>query len=315
MSAPGGANVPQPHDSPSPVPTSAAIASSPPRPLYWSVRRELWESRSVYLAPLVAAGVVLIGVFINLMPWPRTFTARAMIDPASQAAAVSQRYDMAAIAIIVTSLIVALFYCLDALHGERRDRSILFWKSLPVSDLTAVLAKASIPLVVLPLIVFVIVVVLQIVMRSASSAVLFAHGLDAAIPWEQVPLLRHSLVLLYGLVVLALWYAPIYAWLLVVSAWARRATLLWAVLPPLALCVIERMGFGTTYLAHVLLHRLGGGFGEAFVLRGRGGDSVFGIPELDPLRFLESPGLWIGLAVALALLFAASRLRRRAEPI
>ena len=222
---------------------------------------------------------------------------------------------MAAIALIVTSIIVALFYCLDALHGERRDRSILFWKSLPVSDLTTVLAKASIPLVVLPLLVFVIVVVLQIVMRSVSSAVLLANGVDAALPWTQVPLLRHSLVLLYGLVVLALWYAPIYGWLLVVSAWARRATLLWAVMPPLALCLIERIGFGTTHLARVFLHRLGGGFGEAFAITVHGSDSMFGIAELDPLRFLGSPGLWIGLAVACALLFAASRLRRRAEPI
>ena len=49
-----------------------------------------------------------------------------------------------------TTFIVGVFYCLDALHGERRDRSILFWKSLPVSDLTTVLSKASIPLVVLP---------------------------------------------------------------------------------------------------------------------------------------------------------------------
>ena len=63
---------------------------------------------------------------------------------------------MAARLIMGTTLLVAIFYCLGALHSERRDRSILFWKSLPVSDLTAVLAKATIPIVILPLLAFAI---------------------------------------------------------------------------------------------------------------------------------------------------------------
>ena len=69
----------------------------------------------------------------------------------------------------MTALFVVIFYCLDALYGERRDRSILFWKSLPVSDLTTVLAKASIPLVVLPLVVFAITVAVQLAMLLLSS--------------------------------------------------------------------------------------------------------------------------------------------------
>ncbi len=67
---------------------------------------------------------------------------------------IEQPYTFAAGCIMATAFIVGVFYCLDALHGERRDRSILFWKSLPVSDLTTVLSKASIPLVVLPLLSF-----------------------------------------------------------------------------------------------------------------------------------------------------------------
>ncbi len=106
-----------------------------------------------------------------------------------------------------------MFYCLDALHGERRDRSILFWKSLPVSDLTTVLSKASIPLVVLPLLAFAITVVTQCIMLLLSSAVLLASGLSVATLWTQLSLFQMSLMLLYHLVTVhALWHAPIY-WL------------------------------------------------------------------------------------------------------
>ena len=82
--------------------------------------------------------------------------AASALDPAEQPAALAMPYSIAATLIIVTTLIVGGFYCLDALHGERRDRSILFWKSLPVSDLTTVLSKMTIPLVVLPLVAFAI---------------------------------------------------------------------------------------------------------------------------------------------------------------
>ena len=69
------------------------------------------------------------------------------LDAQSRQQTIEAPYDMAAGLLMLDLLIVGVFYCLDALHGERRDRSMLFWKSLPVSDLTTVLAKASIPLV------------------------------------------------------------------------------------------------------------------------------------------------------------------------
>ncbi len=122
------------------------------------------------------------------------------------------------------AFIVGMFYCLDALHGERRDRSILFWKSLPVSDLTTVLSKASIPLVILPLLAFAITVVTQWIMLLLSSLVLAGSGPSAGDAMEQLPLFQMSVMLLYHLVTVhVLWYAPIYAWFLLVSGWARRA--------------------------------------------------------------------------------------------
>ncbi len=283
-----------------------------PRPLYWSVRRELWENRSIYIAPLVVAAVAMAGFLISLIGLPHSMRGLAELDPAQQSAVLARPYSHAAFLLIVTEYIVAVFYCLDALHGERRDRSILFWKSLPVSDLTTVLSKASVPLVILPLLTFVIIVVLQMIMLLVSSAVLGLSGVGAATLWAQLPLVQMELVLLYSVIVLALWHAPLYGWLLLVSGWARRATFLWVVLAPLAISIFETSAFHTSHFGSMLKERLIGFATEAFVPV----DPHFiTLAELTPGKFLSSPGLWMGLLFAAIFLAAAARLRRYRGPI
>jgi ABC-2 type transport system permease protein len=287
--------------------SAAPAALSPTRPMYWSVRRELWENRSIYIAPLAAAAVFLVGFLISMVHLPQSVHL-SILDPAHQRAAIVTPYDMLAGLLMFTWMIVGAFYCLGALHGERRDRSILFWKSLPVSDLTTVLAKASIPFVVLPVLTFVITVVTQCIMLLLSTAVLSASGGNVAALWTQLSFPRMSLMLLYHLVTVhTLWYAPFYGWLLLVSAWARRATFLWAALPPLAIGFGEKIAFNTSYFGTFLLHRLGGGT-EAM--------TVPGTMPMDPGthitlgRYLASPVLWLGLVFTALCLAAAVRLRR-----
>src|SRR5450631_1030485 len=260
-------------NTPSNIPHNSLLASQAPppatlsvtRPFYWSVRRELWEYRSIYVVPLAVAAVMLFGFLIVGVG-----RAMSLTDPAQRAAVLAEPNDFAALLIMGTTFVVGIFYCLDALHGERRDRSILFWKSLPVSDLTTVLSKASVPLVVLPVLAFAIIVATQLIMMLLSTAVLATNGLSAATTWTQLPWFRMSLVLLYGLIVLTLWYAPIYGWLLLVSSWARRTTFLWAVLTPLALCIVEKIAFNTLYLASLLKDRLFGFAADAFAFEGHG---------------------------------------------
>jgi len=265
------------------------------QPFYWSVRRELWEYRSIYIAPLAVAVVTLFGYVIALM-----IRGVVLLQPFSFAAGV----------IMMAAFIVSIFYSLETLHGERRDRSILFWKSLPVSDLTTVLSKASIPLVVLPLLGFAIIVATELIMLLLGSLVLMGSGLDVGTLWT--PVFRMWPMLLYHLVTVhTLWYAPMYAWLLLVSAWARRAAFLWAALPWLAICAVEKIAFNTARFAAILGYRFAGG-PEAIP----GVDSFFDpMTQLMPGRFLSSPGLWIGLAVAAAFLAGAVRLRRCQGPI
>jgi ABC-2 type transport system permease protein len=296
----------------------AAAPFLPTRPFFWSVRRELWENRSIYLAPLIAAGVVLFGFGITAFDLPRRRLNALALESARQRAAIEMPYDAAAMMIMFTVFIVGIFYCLDALYGERRDRSILFWKSLPVSDLTSVLSKAIVPLAILPLLTLVIVLATQFIMLLISTAVLLPSGL-AGTTWQLLPWPRLSLMLLYGLVTSALWEAPVFAWLLLVSSWARRATFLWAVLPWLAISAIEKLAFDTTFFIRMLVRRLTGGFEEGFVVVHYPKDAhvpvVDRLTQFDPLGFLSSPGLWIGLVIAAGFLIAAIRLRRSRGPL
>jgi ABC-2 type transport system permease protein len=305
-------------ESPLEAPPIPPAAMSATRPLYWSVRRELWENRSIYIAPLIVSGVVLFGYLISTIGLPHRRRALLLLDPVKQRAIVEQPYDLAALMIMLAAFLVGIFYCLDALHGERRDRSVLFWKSLPVSDLTTVLSKAIIPLVVLPLITFVVSIVTQLGILLMSTAVLLPAGLGAT-TWERLPFFQMSGILLYGLIASALWHVPFYAWLLLVSGWARRATFLWAVLPWLAIAAIEKIAFDTAHFAHMLSHRVFGNFEDAFVVakqaHGAAVSVVDRITQLDPLKFLCMPGLWIGLVIGVAFFAAAVRLRRYRGPL
>src|ERR1700730_17745239 len=176
-----------------------------PRPFYWSVWRELWEKRSLYIAPLIVAVVQVIGFAISTIGLAeRRRVVLLFDDPAKQRLAIEEPYDVAAMMMIFTVFIVGVFYCLDALHGERRDRSILFWKSLPVSDLTTVLSKSIIPLAVLPMIAFALTVCVQVVMVLMTSVNLLMHGMSPATTWAHFPVFQNWLVMLYGLIVLAL---------------------------------------------------------------------------------------------------------------
>src|SRR6516164_6987513 len=133
------------------------------RPFYWSVLRELWENKSIYIAPSIVAAVIVLGALVSAGHLPERRRSALLLDEARRQAAIQLPYDIIAMIIIVAAFIVGFFYCLDALYGERRDRSILFWKSLPVSDVTTILSKAFIPLLVLPAIVFAIIVVTQFI--------------------------------------------------------------------------------------------------------------------------------------------------------
>jgi ABC-2 type transport system permease protein len=282
--------------------------------MYWSVRRELWENRSIYLAPLVVAAVVLFASSLGTIGLPKKMRNLPALNPATRHAAVGMPIRMAPAPIMFVTFLVGFFYSLDALYGERRDRSILFWKSLPVSDRTAVLSKTAIPLVVLPLIAFVLGEATQFIVLLFSTAVLAGSGMSAAPLWSEFHVFQEPLVMLYHLLAHVLYLAPIYGWLLLVSAWARRTPLLWAVLPPFAIAVVEKIMFNSSYVVALLNNRIIGAMEASFTVEGQHG-MPDRLSQLTPLSFVTAPGLWIGLIFTALFLAAAVRLRRNREPI
>lgn len=288
--------------------TVTKTPDAPVRPFYWCLRREIWDNRSLYVAPLIAAGLIVFGFVIGSVRAPGRVNGDFNLDAGGRAALSMIPYAGAAFTVCATGFIVAAFYCLGALYNERRDRSILFWKSMPVSDLTTVLAKAAIPLVLLPVSVFLITVVAQILLMLIDTVALASGGSALAALWSHWPLGRMTIGLAWTLIAFSLWYAPVWAWLLLVSAWARRAPFLWAMLPPLGLMLLEKIALGTSAVAHFVGWRLGGAFDSAFV----GGHNE--IPRPDPASFFSNPDLYIGLVLAAVLLAAAVWLRRSREP-
>ncbi|MBS1839482.1 MAG: ABC transporter permease [Acidobacteria bacterium] len=274
---------------------------------YWCVRRELWEHRAIYIGPLAAAGVYLLGFLLTLHRLPHQMRA-ALADP-SKMKALATPYEFAGVAIMLVAMIVEVFYCVDAFQGERKDRSILFWKSLPVSDTTTVLSKAAIPFVILPAVAYITLMVTGFVMLVLSSMALAANGLSAAPLWTQLSLVPNAFGLLYHIVTVhILWYAPLYCWMLLISAWARRAAFVWAFLPPFCVGMLEKLVFGTTHFATWIGFRVGGG------MEAEQGSGMMPSTHLTPLRFLSDPGLWLGWIAAVIFLALAVRIRRNREP-
>jgi ABC-2 type transport system permease protein len=205
--------------------------------------------------------------------------------------------------------IVVFFYLLDTLLSERRDRSILFWKSLPISDGQVVASKALTAMVAAPLFVMVV---------SAISLLLFSVIASIRMsgtpftPWNTQSFLDVQLVLLGFVPMVVLWYLPLAGYLLLISVWVRKNAFLWAILPPLGLLIIEQLVTRTHHVAEFLRDRLAGFAGviDASLIRDfSDGEIVSGSYQLLG-RVFAHPEIWIGAVAGLAMIYAAARIRR-----
>ena len=318
-------------NSPSPEANVASVAvASRVKPFYWSLRRELWENRSIYIAPLAVAGIILVSALIGFLRASGQFPFHALVDvPPGQfrIAGIAMYFSLAGI-LSVTAAIVGWFYCLDALSGERRERSILFWRSLPVSDVTTVLSKVLVGMGIVPLVTLIVGLALFLVLLLTASIVLMANGGGGGQLLANAAIGESLFVHVYAAIAAILWGAPLYAWAIFVSSWARRAPFLWALMVPAGIALAEGLAFGTKHFLTMISSRWDGGIKYAFVesaqsLQAQEGDVKFDasqFPEsfislMDPGRYLSQPGLWIGLIVAAAFIAAAIWMRRYREPI
>jgi ABC-2 type transport system permease protein len=317
---------------PTPTPAVAGIPATAARggTFGWLLRREVWESRGVWIAPAICAAIIVLlltvvgiqvgGVRVGVFD-PEVVDKLRGAAP-EQVARVGAAFLFAlALPFFVTLAFTQFFYAVDALYSDRRDRSVLFWKSLPVSDAQTVFSKVVIACVVIPLVAGLAAVATQAVVWLLL-AVKFA-GSDLPVADVLVPIrtwLPAAGLTLYATVATMLWSVPLVGWLLAVSALAPRSPFLFATLPPVAVMIAERLAFGTDFVAEIVRDRFVGLF--TGTLTALEGNSVF--VKVDdgevaasslaalarPLALLASPSLWIGLAVG-ALLIAVAIWARR----
>lgn len=272
-------------------------------------KRELWEHRSLWIAPLVVlvvlAACVMFGNIHGDIP-------REALTSQDRVAIMSLVQFATAVLLFFVASIVVTFYLLDCLFAERKDRSILFWKSLPLSDAMTVGSKFLVAAVVVPL--------GALLLAAFGSLVLAGIGairIPGALSWDIGVWLRVEWALLRFALVGVLWYAPISAALLLLSAWARRSPILWASLLTFVTPAIERIGLGTHHIWSFELYRANGIWHTLWTGHEPRFDNPQGLPSVDSVLNLinyraafTEVDLWIGVIAAIALTYAAIRVRR-----
>ncbi|HEY7739186.1 MAG TPA: hypothetical protein VIB01_01090, partial [Steroidobacteraceae bacterium] len=212
---------------------------------------------------------------------------------------------------------------LDSLYADRRDRSVLFWKSLPLSDAETVLSKFAVAAIVIPLVALVGAVLSQFVIAVGGSAKLALAGQAAGVMWNAQAISGGLVIAVVWSITAMLWYAPVVGYLMLASAWAPKGPFLWAVLPPAGLYMLERVLLQTNHVGGFIKERM---FGLVRLVRPEAaadvdpatGDEVRGqlirLSDLDLAGSLQdfytSADLWLGVIAAAVLVAAAMWVRR-----
>jgi ABC-2 type transport system permease protein len=285
----------------------SSVPSTFPTSFATLIRREFWEHRPLWVTPLAVSACIILMTIVAAAQFAGADTGGAGVRFQPSRAFDPSMFLSTGLAIVIMLQhliisIVIIFYLLDCLYAERKDRSILFWKSLPVSDTNTVLSKFVVASVIVPTGVFVLSGITSVV---AAGILYVSFSSLASQLWDASAWARMYGVFFVGLVTGLFWYAPIVAYLMLVSAWARRSVLLWAILPPVAALLIEGYAFDTNYVGTFLRTRLG----APPTLAGPIGGVPSHIPTVDFAAF-GSLQMWLGVVAAALLLFCAIRIRR-----
>lgn len=291
------------------------------------VQREVWEHRSLWVTP---AAVALVMSLVVLTSFIAASGFGEMVDiaiiGASNVGETERRAALMAfllgitIVFVISMWVLTIFYSLDSLYAERKDKSILFWRSLPITDAETVISKLLTAVVVVPLFTFAAVAVTHLISLLLSSIWIAMEGGSAGhLIWGSVPLFDTWLAMLIFLLATPLWLSPFIGWFLFVSVWTKRSPLLMAFLPIIIVPMLEYFALSTTMLWHAITTRfskmpLFGGFDPSRFFDHEKlevtADSVSLLAQLDIGAFLLSPSLWAGLVVCGLLTTAAIYVRR-----
>jgi ABC-2 type transport system permease protein len=306
------------------VPAAVAWLTRHPsaRAFHTLLRREFWEYRSRGMAP--RTGGVLWVLCARLTHGAMQIDASEpseWLDPHVKRSVFALAWWGLTIPHYVVMILVLSFYLLDCLYAERKDRSILFWKSLPVSDGATVGAKLCVAGLIVPLETFLVALITNVLFTIVwDLRAVIGHAPELLV-WDTVAFLKTQTLMFMGLMISILWYAPFLGALLLASAWARRNVYLWVTLVPLLTIIVERIAFGTHYIANLLHYRSVGIWGSLHLetavfgsFTSVGQATVVSIPALyDRVHIgpaFTNIDLWLGLIFTAACVYAAVWLRR-----
>jgi ABC-2 type transport system permease protein len=310
----------------------------------WLVKREFWEHKGgFYWTPAVIGAIMTFilaltvfgaayyggkhGMQINGAQVTSLSRVMDANDRAEMVAAIATGYMGTAAPLFMAMAFVVFFFCLGALFDERKDRSVLFWKSLPVSDWETVLSKVATALVIAPLITLAfatITGVLNLLIICTAAAMSGVNVFGAVLSSSATYLAPFQLASIIPVYIV--WALPTVGWLMMVGAWARTKPFLWAVGVP---CLIGALSswfnamfdFGWSiewFWQHIVARGLlsvapGSWFAftpvtpEVSYLQ-HNADNMILVGE--SWRTLGTANAWIGAAIGSAMVFAAIRLRR-----
>jgi len=215
------------------------------------MHREYWENKGAFrTTPLVIGGVyvafLLMSIFTTAHIDNELYTFREAVRFLAQQSEhfrsehVDQILMGSSVLFTAVLSIVVFFYLLGSLYDDRKDRSILFWKSMPASDTLTVLSKLLSAMLIAPLMFWVVFIITQVIMAVIAAIMVMVVGEN---PWTLFLGLTNPLhawgMLLLSYLASSIWFLPLYGWLLFASAIAPRIPLLFAVFPPIVLAVLQ----------------------------------------------------------------------------
>jgi ABC-2 type transport system permease protein len=246
------------------------------------LKREFWEHRNTFVVlPLLTTGFIIlmtvgmyiaadiVGVEVHLsyqseessqqlaiengqadQVFDLMFSRLSSMPPYQREHMLYQVLHGVSIPLLVILWIVVFFYLIVALYDDRKDRSILFWKSMPVSDFATVASKLVAGLILVPAVYLVCIAGIQLALMIVSSLAAIGHDVSIwSVLWEPSRLVSRWFTLISFVFFQAIWSLPFYAWLLLVSAWANSVPLAWIIGVPVALSVVERIVSGNNLVS------------------------------------------------------------------
>jgi len=296
------------------------------------IKREYWEHRGAMLiTPLSIAAffavLMLLGIFNNNVTFS---TNDFQINFFEHLPKMAEKFDNAnfeeqtkivhaglytpMIFFGFVMLVISFFYTLGSLYDERKDRSILFWKSLPISDTSTVLSKFVAVCVLVPVLYFAVIVLFQLYILLFATVAAWFSGSSGISFWAASNLLSVIFNTLMTLIVVSLWLAPIWAWLMFASSWAKKVAFIWGTLPILLISIAEGYLFRSSNFIDMVGERIGNGFVIlSYNTKILFDDHKFDIGTGNWYQTFGNMEFWIGLIVSAVFLAGAIYTRRHRD--